>query len=123
MTEQENKLIQIAIDKIDDVNRKLEQIDRKVDVHAERLVIVETQQKFVEGTIKQYKEDIHHLFENNKEKLKDDFTVVHEKIRDQEKMTEEKIKNSNNSIKIWVLIATISGILSVIGLALNILLK
>lgn len=123
MTENENKLIQIAIEKINSVDKKLDNLDGKIDKQSERLIEVELKQKFIEGTVKQYKEDTNKMIDQTNLKIKDDFNIVHEKIRDNQNLIDEKIKNSISSIKVWVLIAAISALSSVIGLLISFLIK
>lgn len=95
MTEKENNTLSLILEKVSDISKAINELDGKVDTHAERLIFLEVQQKFIEGTFKQYKEDIFSLFETMKENIRDSFTIVHDKIRSEGELTDEKINNTN----------------------------
>lgn len=117
MTEKESNVLNLINDKVDEVKNEIIQINKKMDEYIERVVILESQQKFIEGTFKQYKEDIKIMFDNMFEKIREVVHNIQEEKNEIKEWCLQEVKNSSKDNKIWVM-ASVLGFMMSAGFAL-----
>lgn len=117
MTEKENNILVLINGKIDEVKNEIIQINKKMDDYTERVVVLESQQKFIEGTFKQYKEDIKIMFDGMFEKIREIAKMIQDEKNEIKEWCLQEVKNSSKDNKIWVM-ASVLGFMMSLGFAL-----
>lgn len=111
--------IKEELEELSELKQSIKDVDEKLNVHTERLVVLEAQQKFIEGTFKQYKEDIKTTFDVIFDKIREIPEVYSREREELKEWVKQETKNSIKDLKIWLLVPIIGFMVTMVLNLLN----